>query len=88
MTSIVVKRPLPYINTRQLVWQPVTDNGDLAMRFAPIDWQPAGAHACIQMLSNDLHEALKELAEYRKAYLALPENKHLNLLKNNQGELE
>lgn len=52
---------MPTINTRQVVWQPVTDNGDLAMRLAPIDWQPSGAHACIQMLADDLRDAEAKL---------------------------
>ena len=60
---VITKRQIPVVNTRQLVWQPVTDNGDLAMRLAPIDWQPSGAHACIQMLTDDLRDAEAKLAE-------------------------
>ena len=65
--DIVANRPIPNVNLRQIVWQPVKDNGNLSMRLAPIEWQPSGAHACIQMLADDLAkavEALRKIAAY------------------------
>lgn len=61
--KVIASRPMPVINTRGLVWQPVADNSCLSMRLAPIDWQPSGAHACIQMLSDDLRDANAKLAK-------------------------
>ena len=72
--KVIASRQIPIVNTHQLVWQPVTDNGDRSMRLAPIDWQPSGAHACIQMLADDLRnaeakltKALEERDEYKAA---------------------
>jgi len=61
--DIVANRPIPNVNLRQLVWQAVKDNGNLSMRLAPIEWQPSGAHYCIQMLANDLAKAMEALRE-------------------------
>lgn len=61
--DIVANRPIPNVNLRQIVWQPVKDNGNLSMRLAPIEWQPSGAHACIQMLADDLAKAVEALRE-------------------------
>ena len=59
--DIVANRPIPNVNLRQIVWQPVKDNGNLSMRLAPIEWQPSGAHACIQMLADDLAKTMEAL---------------------------
>ena len=61
--KVIASRQIPIVNTHQLVWQPVTDNGDRSMRLAPIDWQPSGAHACIQMLADDLRNAEAKLTK-------------------------
>ena len=61
--KVIASRQMPIVNTHQLVWQPVTDNGDRSMRLAPIDWQPSGAHACIQMLADDLRNAEAKLTK-------------------------
>ena len=68
--DIVANRPIPNVNLRQIVWQPVKDNGNLSMRLAPIEWQPSGAHACIQMLADDLAKTMEAL---RWAYDTLKE---------------
>ena len=71
--KVIASRQIPIVNTHQVVWQPVTDNGDRSMRLAPIDWQPSGAHACIQMLSDDLRNAeakLTKAVEERDEYKA------------------
>jgi hypothetical protein len=65
--KVIASRQIPIINTRQVVWQPVAENGDLSMRLAPIDWQPSGAHACIQMLADDLRDAEAKLAKAMEA---------------------
>jgi hypothetical protein len=54
--KIIAAMPLPKVDLNQLVWQPVTERGDLAMRLAPISWQPSGAHECIQQLVNQVKE--------------------------------
>lgn len=61
--KVIASRQIPIINTHQVVWQPVTDNGERSMRLAPIDWQPSGAHACIQMLADDLRNAEAKLTK-------------------------
>ena len=61
--KVIASRQMPIVNTHQLVWQPVTENGDRSMRLAPIDWQPSGAHACIQMLADDLRNAEAKLTK-------------------------
>ena len=61
--KVIASRQIPIVNTHQVVWQPVTDNGDRSMRLAPIDWQPSGAHACIQMLADDLRNAEAKLTK-------------------------
>ena len=61
--KVIASRQMPIVNTHQVVWQPVTDNGDRSMRLAPIDWQPSGAHACIQMLVDDLRNAEAKLTK-------------------------
>ena len=61
--KVIASRQMPIVNTHQVVWQPVTDNGDRSMRLAPIDWQPSGAHACIQMLADDLRNAEAKLVK-------------------------
>ena len=74
--KVIESRQIPIVNTRQEVWQPVAYNGDLSMRLAPIDWQPSGAHACIQMLADDLRNAeakLTKAVEERDEYKAAAE---------------
>lgn len=61
--KVIASRQMPIVNTHQVVWQPVTENGDRSMRLAPIDWQPSGAHACIQMLADDLRNAEAKLTK-------------------------
>ena len=61
--KVIASRQMPIVNTHQVVWQPVTDNGDRSMRLAPIDWQPSGAHACIQMLADDQRNAEAKLTK-------------------------
>lgn len=61
--KVIASRQIPIVNTHQVVWQPVTENGDRSMRLAPIDWQPSGAHACIQMLADDLRNAEAKLTK-------------------------
>jgi hypothetical protein len=51
--TIIGSFDLPKVNVRQMVWQPVTEKGNKAMRLAPIDWQPLAAHECIQNLVNE-----------------------------------
>ena len=65
--KVIASRQIPIVNTHQGVWQPVAENGDLSMRLAPIDWQPSGAHACIQMLVDDLRDAEAKLAKAAEA---------------------
>jgi len=54
--KVIASIPLPKVDLNQMVWQPVTERGDLAMRLAPISWQPSGAHECIQQLVNEVKE--------------------------------
>jgi hypothetical protein len=54
--NVISSLPLPKVDLNQFVWQPVTDRGELAMRLAPISWQPSGAHECIQQLVNEVKE--------------------------------
>ena len=75
--KVIESRQIPIVNTRQEVWQPVAYNGDLSMRLAPIDWQPSGAHACIQMLADDLRDAQDKLTKAIEALRDIMSNDDL-----------
>ena len=75
--KVIESRQIPIVNTRQVVWQPIADNGDLSMRLAPIDWQPLGAHACIQMLADDLRNAEAKLTKAMEALRDIMSNDDL-----------
>lgn len=49
--KIIISLPLPTPNLSRRIWQPVTD-GDLAMRLAPLSWQPSGAHHALEFLAR------------------------------------
>jgi hypothetical protein len=51
---VKAKMDLPKVDRSALVWQPITDKWGTSMRLGPLEWQPSGAHYCIQHLLDEI----------------------------------
>ena len=65
--EIIASLPLPKVNTRRLIWQPVTDHDGLKMRLALLDWQPSGAHCALEHLAAENDKLLARINDLELA---------------------